>query len=262
MKVVGHVESLWRYPVKSMRGEELREAFLGFPGVFGDRIYAFHDARAPKGFPYLTGREQESMLQYRPAFRHAGIASRPTNLAEAQATGANPIYPSLDDLIVDVETPSGEKLAIDDPRLIGMLGRGLRDGHDLSLLRSQRALADCSPVSLISIQTARRLSDELETPIDKRRFRANIYADLGPAAGFAEDGFVGLTLHIGDKARIAILRRDSRCKMITLDPDTSQASPQIMKHLAREHEGKAGVYAVVIVEGTIRTGDEILVAAS
>jgi MOSC domain-containing protein len=51
MKVVGKIESLWRYPVKSMRGEELQEAFVGFPGVYSDRLYAFRSSAAPKGFP-------------------------------------------------------------------------------------------------------------------------------------------------------------------------------------------------------------------
>ena len=56
MKVAGHVESLWRYPVKSMRGEELPEAFIGFSGVYGDRVYAFRSSAATAGFPNLTAR--------------------------------------------------------------------------------------------------------------------------------------------------------------------------------------------------------------
>src|SRR5260370_1325551 len=59
MSVAGKVDSLWRYPVKSMRGEELEGAFVGFSGVYGDRLFAFRSTAAPKGFPYLTGREQE-----------------------------------------------------------------------------------------------------------------------------------------------------------------------------------------------------------
>ena len=73
MTVVGRVESLWRYPVKSMRGEEIKQSFLGFSGVYGDRLYAFHDTSAPEGFPFLTGREQERMLLYQPRFRQPGI---------------------------------------------------------------------------------------------------------------------------------------------------------------------------------------------
>jgi uncharacterized protein YcbX len=87
MQTVGHVESLWRYPVKSMRGEELKQAYVGFPGLYGDRLYAFHSSAAPKGFPYLTGREQEQMLLYRPVFRDLEHMSKPANLAEAEAIG-------------------------------------------------------------------------------------------------------------------------------------------------------------------------------
>ena len=79
MKVAGRVESLWRYPVKSMRGEELQEAFIGFAGVYGDRLYAFRSSAAPKGLPYLTGREQEEMLLYRPAYRHPERMAKPAN---------------------------------------------------------------------------------------------------------------------------------------------------------------------------------------
>jgi len=68
MSLVGHVESLWRYPVKSMRGEKLESAFIGFSGVYGDRVYAFQNSAAPVGFPYLTGRELEQMLRHQPRF--------------------------------------------------------------------------------------------------------------------------------------------------------------------------------------------------
>jgi uncharacterized protein len=88
MRVVGKIESLWRYPVKSMGGEELQEAFVGFPGVYGDRLYAFRSSAAPNGFPYLTGREQEAMLLFRPRYRHPERATKPGNLAEAEAIGS------------------------------------------------------------------------------------------------------------------------------------------------------------------------------
>src|SRR5512146_2911736 len=109
MRVVGTVESLWRYPVKSMRGEELQEAFIGFPGLYGDRVYAFRSWAAPKGFPYFTGREQEALLLYQPRYRHPEHAAKPYNLAEAEAIGPGltAVYADLSDLIVDVETPAG-----------------------------------------------------------------------------------------------------------------------------------------------------------
>ena len=260
MKTVGHVESVWRYPVKSMRGEQLSEVFLGFPGVYGDRAYAFRSSAAPKGFPYFTGREQPQMLRYRATYRHADRMTMPTNLAEAEALapGVTPLYADIADRMVDVETPSGTVLAVDDPRLIDLLREGGRDGLALSLLRSERALTDCRPVSLISLQTARQLSEEMRIDVDKRRFRANVYVDLGDGAGFGEDAWVGRRVRIGAKAEIAVMDRDPRCKMITLDPDTAQASPDVIRHVAKAHDGTAGIYSAVVVEGAIRTGDAIV----
>lgn len=259
MRVVGRIESLWRYPVKSMRGEELQEAFIGFPGVYGDRVYAFRSSAAPKGFPYLTGREQETMLLYRPGFRHPERTIKPANLAEAEAlgTGLTPVYGDFSDFMVDVETPAGERLAIDDPRLMSMLRDGIRERHELTLLRSDRSMTDCRPVSIFSIQTMRQLSKEWGIEMDKRRFRANIYIELESGNAFGEDAFVGGTLRIGAKTAIAVVQRDSRCKMITLDPDTAQANPEVMRRLTQDHDGKAGIYGAVLVEGTIRPGDEI-----
>lgn len=259
MKVVGKIESLWRYPVKSMRGEELQEAFVGFPGVYGDRLYALRSSAAPKGFPYLTGREQEAMLLYRPTYRHPERVTKPGNLAEAEAIppGLTWVYADVSDLMVDVETPAGERLPIDDPRLISMLREGIRDIHDLTLLRSDRAMTDCRPVSIFSIQTVQQLSRELGTDLDKRRFRANVYVELESGKAFGEDEFVGRTLKIGAKTTIAVVDRDPRCKMITLDPDTAQPNPEVMRRVARDHGGTAGVYGAVLIEGTIRPGDEI-----
>jgi uncharacterized protein len=259
MQVVGHIESLWRYPVKSMRGEELQQAYVGFSGVYGDRLYAFRSSAAPKGFPYLTGREQEQMLLYRPVFRDAEQMSEPANLAEAEAIGPGltPVYAEAAQLMVDVETPAGEKLAIDDTRLIDRLREGIRDRHQLTLLRSDRAMTDCRPISLFSIQTVRQLGEEVGANLDKRRFRANIYIDLGSRSGFAENEFVGHTLQIGNKVVVAVTDHDPRCKMITLDPDTAQANPEVLRRVARGHDGKAGVYGAVLVEGTVRSGDQI-----
>lgn len=264
MTVVGRVDSLWRYPVKSMRGETLEEAFIGFAGVFGDRVYAFRSSAAPAGFPYLTGREREAMLLYRPAFRHPDRMAKPANLAEAEAMspGITPAYPATEDLALDVETPSGERLDIADPRLLDLLGEGLADAPRLALRQSDRAMTDCRPISLISAQTTRQVGEEVGAAVDQRRFRANVHADLHEAAGFAEDAFVGRTLRIGAKVTLAVLDRDPRCKMITLDPDTARASPEVLRVVNRSHGNKAGVYCAVLTEGTIRPGDEIVLAAA
>jgi hypothetical protein len=257
MSIVGKVESLWRYPVKSMRGEEMDEAFAGYSGVYGDRVFAFKSSASPAGFPYFTARDQRRLLQYRPRFRYSDKAARPVNLTAADSMGTGPLSADISELMVDIETPQGKTLAIDDLALIDLLRADIDQKHQLTLMRSQRAMTDCRPVSIFSLQSARQLAEETGTPIDKRRFRANVYLDLPSAQGFAENEFVGKSLRIGPKVVVTILERDSRCMMITLDPDTSEITPAILKKVAQAHDGMAGVYGAVMVEGMLHKGDPV-----
>ena len=257
MSIVGTVESLWRYPVKSMRGEELDELFAGYAGIYGDRLFAFQSSAAREGLPFLTGRDQRRMILYRPRFRHPEKAARPINLDEAGKLSplVNPVSASATDLMIDIETPDGKTFAIDDPRLIDHLRANMDEKHELTLHRSDKAITDCCPVSIFAVQTAKKLSDETGMAIDKRRFRANIYLDFGSGNGFAEDDFVGKSLRIGPKVILRVVARDTRCMMITLDPDTAEKSPRILKAVAQAHDGMAGVYGAVLIEGMIRNGD-------
>jgi uncharacterized protein YcbX len=259
VNIVGTVESLWRYPVKSMGGEMLTESFMGFSGVYGDRCYAFKNSGARKGFPYLNANVQQQMLLYHPKFRYPERTVRPPNLIEAMsiAPGATPANADPEDMMLDVLTPSGTVVAIDDPALIEMLGEGLRGENHLTLVRSDRALTDSRPVSLISLQTIRQIAEEVGSPLDKRRFRSNIYLNLTSEHGFSEDELVGRKLRLGSKAVIAVLERDLRCKMISLDPDTGEHNPEVFRKVAQAHEAFAGVYCAVLVEGVLSVGDPV-----
>jgi len=238
-----------------MRGEELDEIFAGFSGIYGDRLFAFKSPASPKGFPYFTAREQTKLLQYRPRFRYPDKAARPVNLTEAETMGANPVSADPSELMIDVETPDGRTLAIDDPTLMELVRTDIDQKHQLTLMRSERAMTDCRPFSMFSLQSARQLAEETGTSMDKRRFRANVYVDLTSAQAFGENNFVGRSLRIGPKAVVTILERDPRCMMITLDPDTGEKTPAILKKLAQAHEGMAGVYGAVMVEGMLHKGD-------
>jgi uncharacterized protein YcbX len=266
MSIIGRVESLWRYPVKSMRGEEMEELFAGYAGVYGDRLFAFESSLGPKGFPYFTGRQHRHMIRYRPRFRFPDKAAQPQNLKEAESmgAGATPLSATPEDLMIDVETPDGKTYAIDDPALIEHLRAGVDAKHELTLLRSDRPMTDCRPLSFISVQTVRKLEEETGDHVDKRCFRASIYLDLPEIEPFAEEGLVGRSLRLGSKLVVAIVERDSRCMMINLDPDTAEKSPSLLKKIAQSHDNYAGVYGAVLVEGMIRKGDpvELLAPAS
>lgn len=216
-----------------MRGEELDQITIGEGGVAGDRLFAFRSSAAREDFPYFTAREQPEMLLYRPRLR----GGAPTT--------------------VEVQTPRGEMLRIDDPALIDMLRAGSAATHHVTLMRSDNALTDCHPVSVISLQTVRRVAEETGTQPEKRRFRANIYLDLAGARAFAENDFVGRSLRIGPAVVISVLKRDSRCMLITIDPETAAKAPALLKTVAQSHGGTAGIYASVAVEGAVRKGDSV-----
>ena len=255
--MIGTIETLYRYPVKSMASEKLTEAFVGYSGIYGDRIYAFRSPTGPAFFPYFTGRDKQEMLLYKPRFRNPEKACQPHSWAEAESysIGITPLFGSEEELVIDVETPDGKLFAIDDPGLASVLGE--QHASELTLCRSDRALTDGRPVSLISSQTIAQLSEELDIDVDERRFRANIYVDLDDLSGFSEDGFVGRTLRLGDRVRVSIVERDPRCEMITFDPDTGVSEPAILRHVSKAHDRLAGVYAAVLVEGMVKVGDSI-----
>lgn len=234
------------------------EIFVGYAGVYGDRLFAFASSANDKGFPFFTGRDQRQIIRYRARFRNPEKAARPINWEDAEklAPGVlNPVSASAADLMIDVETPDGKMFAIDDPKLADHLNADAN--HTLTLLRSDKAMTDCRPVSIISVQSVNKLGAEIGLPVDKRRFRANIYLDLSSDEGFVEDTFIGKSLRIGSKVVVSVVGRDGRCMMITLDPDSAEKEPAILKAVAQGHEGKAGVYAIVINEGIIRKGDPI-----
>src|SRR5205085_9586977 len=126
-------------------------------------LFAFESSANPKGFPFFTGRDQRQMIRYRARFRNPVKAARPVNLSAAEdlGSGVNPISADASDLMVDVETPNGKIFAIDDPALIDNLRLNIKGNHQLTLLRSEKAITDCRPLSIFAVQTAKRLGAEI-----------------------------------------------------------------------------------------------------
>ena len=105
-----------------------------------------------------------------------------------------------------------------------------RARYAVTLRFSERSLYDCRPVSLFGNASARGLGDELAMPLDRRRFRANLYADWANDRPYRENELVGRTLQIGERLHLTILERDPRCKMITID-ETAQTEPRVLRHV-------------------------------
>jgi len=139
---------------------------------------------------------------------------------------------------VVVATPGGEELDVVE----------LADRLGARSIKLNRGAFDSAPLSLISLGTAGEL--------DTRRFRMNLVIDARDA--FAEDAYIGHTLRIGE-LRLRVDRPDSRCTIITTDPDTGERDPRILKEYGRVHDACAGVYCSVVRPGTVAVGDEVIV---
>ena len=225
---VARVAELWRYPVKSMAGERLSAAAVGWHGLAGDRRWAFVRNDTPRsGFPWLTIREQALMLQYRPALRDL---SRP------------------DHSDVWVRTPEGEELDVIDPALAMQLAPGAR------AIKLDRGAFDTSPISLLSRQSVSGVAALVGTELEARRFRVNVVLEAD--GGFPEDEWVGATLEIGS-ARIRIDRRDQRCVVVNVDPVSTQRDSSILQAIARERQSRLGVYGSTVSPGWIEPGDAV-----
>jgi uncharacterized protein YcbX len=252
---IGTLESIWRYPVKSMRGEQVEDVFVAYTGVMGDRLYAISSSAAPPEFPWHTNREQEEFILYSARYRHHEKTLRPAAMEAAFKEALNPPYPDGEAFALDVITPDGATLDVKDSAFLDGLSDAARG--ELRLHFTQKNAVDCRPLSLFSMQTLAQLEQETGLNIDKRRFRANFYVNWEQADGFYENELVNRRMKVGDRLEIMVRELDPRCKSITIDPDTAETQPRILKHIARKHDGFAGVYAAVLTEGTVRPGDQI-----
>jgi uncharacterized protein len=238
---LGTLRILRRYLFKSMAGEDLNEVFVTFSGLVGDRAYAFVDRNKHSNFPWMTARERHEMLLFRPRYLEA---PDPANE-----------HPSASFFQAEVLTPEGEKLSPSDSCFTAYFEK--RFGHELELRFSERAMQDACPVSLLGLPTVKSLSDEAGIPLEHTRFRANFYIEWENDKPYYEDELVGSSLRIGEKFIFTVVENNMRCAIITLDPATAQASPEVGKLVARNHGNCFGVYGSVLQEGVVRQGDPV-----
>ena len=247
--MIGTLESVWRYPVKSMRGEAMDKVFVGYSGLIGDRVYAIHSNQRAARFPWFTARNYPDLIRYIARFTEGAATTEPAN-----PEASHPNLPGDEAFAVNIETPDGIIAPLDD---LFVASLPTKDGETLSLKYSPRNFVDVTPISLLSGQTVKQLGDEVGTPLDTQRFRANFNVDWTGGSGFFEESLVGKGLRIGKDVEIALTDRDPRCKMITLDPTTAEAMPDLLKHVLANHDGCVGVYGSVVREGFVQPGDSI-----
>jgi MOSC domain-containing protein len=239
---IGHVEAIFRYPVKSMAGERLEEAQLGWHGLYGDRRMAFRRIDDPGGFPWLTPSRLPELLLFAPQRREDG---------------------GQGDLPTHIRTPNGEEMPVFGEDLAAEVGR--RYGAPVQMMQLKHGIFDEASISVIALDTVREIGRLAGRSLDVRRFRPNVLVRLLRPVPFQEDEWVGGVLSFGeqdDAPAITVTMRDERCSIVNLDPDTASPAPEVMKAVVRANQNNAGIYGAVTRIGRLAIGQTILLRAA
>lgn len=239
----GTLQQMWRYPVKGMAAEPLDEALVTFAGILGDRVYAFADPAKHTDFPWVTARTWPRMILLKTNF------SGPAPTSEE--------YPNAEKFRCEVTAEDGRRFEVQAAELRDFLAQ--KFGHAVEFRFSERSMQDSRPISIFGKNSLEALCGETGVKSDARRFRANFVVDWANAEPRHEESLIGKRIKIGERVELIVAKRDMRCKIITLDPETAEATPKVLEVVARRYEGCAGVYAVVLREGVIRRGDQVFV---
>ncbi len=235
---LGQIEAIFRYPVKSMRGERLETAALGWHGLDGDRRLAFRRLDERGGFPWLTASKLPDLVLFTPQ----RLETRPDET-----------------LPTHVRTPGGEALPLFGEALAAEVGR--RHGRPVEMMQMRHGVFDDATISVITSDTVGEVCGLARRSGDVRRFRPNILVRSTRAVPFEEDEWVGGVLTFGEDAdapAVTVTMRDLRCVMVNIDPDDGSSAPEVLKAVARANQTNAGIYATVTRAGRLAVGQPVI----
>ena len=264
---LGAAVSLWRYPVKSMMGEELNATEVTERGLLGDRAYALVDSSDGKAATAKNPRKWPRLFDFRSTF-------------------IEPPRPTAEVPPVRIVLPDGTTVTSDEGDLNQILSKALNREVTLSAAQGGAVTAeeywpdiegldhrdtvtdftlpggtffDCATVHLLTTATLDRLRELYpQGRFEVRRFRPNIVVQLASGEkSFAESAWVGRTLAIGTAVRLNITGPCGRCVMTTLAQGDLPRDPGILRAAAQHNQVNVGVYAAVVRGGIIRRGDPV-----
>ena len=238
---IGHVKAIFRYPVKSMAGERLEAASVGWHGLDGDRRLAFRRINDRSGFPWLTASKLPELLLYTPQRRENSTQR---------------------DLPIHICTPDGRELPVFGEDLAADVGG--RSGEPVQMMHLNHGIFDDANISVITLDTVREIARLAGRDTDVRRFRPNVVVSLIQPVPFQEDNWLGGVLSFGhgnETAAISVTMRDVRCAMVNLDPESASPAPEVLKAVARGNQNNAGIYGAVTRTGQMAVGQGVFLEA-
>jgi uncharacterized protein YcbX len=287
---LGTVQALWRFPVKSMLGEELDVAELGADGIAGDRAYAIRDKETGKVASAKHPKVWPQMLACRASFVEAPRAGEelpPVRIELADGTTVQSDAADAEDVLsrffgrdvelahaarngytIDQYHPDEENYDPDGHRdevVEARLGAAYFNDRGLPSVVAEGSFFDLFPFSVLTTSSLEKFAEvEPEIRFDARRFRMNVIVET-TTPGFVENDWVGRSLAIGDDVQLAVALPDPRCVMPSLAQEDLPRDPRVLKTLAKHNRIDvagalypcAGVYAVAAATGTMARGDRV-----
>jgi MOSC domain-containing protein len=279
---LGSVVSLWRYPVKSMMGEELNATDVTHRGLLGDRAYALVDSSNEKVASAKNPRKWAKLFDFRAALAEPvriGEKIPPVHVALPDGTMVTSEQSDTDQILssvlgreVTLQTREPAQEEVVETTLPNPWTRSYEeywpDMEDLTYRDTitheampEGTFFDLAVIHILTTATIDRLRELYpQGRFEARRFRPNIVVEPSAGAeGFVEDEWLGKTLVIGDEVRIDITEPCPRCVMTTLAQGDLPKDPGILRTAAQHNQVNVGVYGAVVQGGTIRRGDPVRV---
>jgi uncharacterized protein YcbX len=270
---LGPVVALWRYPVKSMMGEELNAAEVTTGGLLGDRAYALVDSSDGKVVSAKNPRKWPMLFGFRAALAdipRTGVATPPVQITLPDGTIVSSEQPDIHQILsmmlkrpVTLSSRPEAREATAEEYWPDMEGLEQRDTVTNFRL-PQGTFFDCAPVHVLTMATLERLQALYpQGRFEVGRFRPNVVIEAANGGtDFAENAWIGHTLAIGDKVRLSITGACPRCVMTTLPQGDLPRDAGILRTVAQHNQANVGVYALVLQGGKIRRGDCVRLGGS
>ena len=264
---VGSVASLWRYPVKSMMGEEMNAADVTERGLLGDRAFALLDPSNGKVVSAKNPRKWGTMFDFRVSYAEIPRAGQPLPHLQVTLPDGTVIYSSDADVEAVISKALGRSVELvsaapDEPSLEeywpDIEGLAHREKVTDEAMPAN-TFFDLAVLHILTTSTIDRLLELYPRGrFEIRRFRPNIVVETPSGeADFVEDKWVGRTLSIGEDVQVKVTELCPRCVMTTLPQGDLPRDPGILRTAAKHHDVHVGVYASVLREGRIRRGDAV-----
>lgn len=265
----GTVATIWRYPVKSMRGEETDAVLVGELGVLGDRAYALVDSETGKVASTKNPRRWPRLLEFQASLVDSPAAGRPMPPARITFPDGQTLLTDQPEIESRISAVVGRTVTLARAPIEGAKAEGYRPeytwlphaGEEFEYTLPPGTFFDGATVHLVTTATLRRLSELApESRFDIRRFRANFLIEMAAgAAGFVENDWIGRRLTIGE-AVLQIDRPCPRCVITTLPQGDLAKDPNVLRTVVQNNQMHVGVYASVVRGGSVRRGDEVSIS--